>query len=62
MSPQEENLVERIEDLRNKIDNLRNEIWKRDNLNLTVAQFENDLEALLMEYRSSIREHEGIAC
>lgn len=62
MSPQEKNLVERIENLRNRIDNLRHEIWKRDNLNLTVAQFETELEALLTEYRTSIREHEEIAC
>ena len=62
MSPQEKCLVERIENLRNRIDNLRHEIWKRDNLNSTAAQLESQLEALLTEYRTSIREHEEIAC
>jgi chromosome segregation ATPase len=62
LSPQEANLVEKIEQLRNRIDNLRQEIWKRDNANLTAEKLESELEHLLSEYRTCIREHEKIAC
>ncbi|MDR3566349.1 MAG: hypothetical protein P4N59_33650 [Negativicutes bacterium] len=62
MSPQVNNLVEKIEDLRNRIDHLRREIWARDRANLRDQQMESDLEKLLIEYLSFISAHEDIAC
>lgn len=62
MSPQEANLVEKIENLRNRIDILRLEIWKRERANLTATQVDQELESLLVEYTNFIRNHSEIAC
>lgn len=62
MSPQASNLVEKIENLRDKIDILRHQIWERDRANLRDAQLERELETLLLEYLSYISAHEDIAC
>lgn len=62
MSPQANNLVETIENLRDRIDSLRHQIWERDRANLRDAQLERELEALLLEYLSYISAHEDIAC
>jgi hypothetical protein len=62
MSPQANNLVEKIENLRDKIDILRHQIWERDRANLRDAQLERELEKLLLEYLTYISAHEDIAC
>ncbi len=53
VSPEKIDLVERIENLRNRIDYLRNEIWKRDTARMTADQLEHELEKLLIEYKGA---------
>lgn len=62
MSLKESEMIEKIENLRNRIDNLRREIWKRDQASITAEHLETELAALLREYVKFIREHEEIAC
>jgi hypothetical protein len=55
-------LLTEIEALRNRIDQLRQEIWQRDKINQTTARMEYELEKLLLEYLQHIKQYEEIAC
>lgn len=60
MDQQERLLIKKIEELRDRIDVIRNEIWWRQAANITDTELINELEQLLREYLRYIREHEEI--
>lgn len=60
MSP-ESILLTKIDILRSCIEELRQDIWEKDQENLPTGDLERQLEDLLIVYLHHIREHERIA-